>query len=138
MPTPRATISPVSRPPPPLLLLVGPEVDVDMLEAPWAAEEVEMLASEDDGHKEGDDNDVKEDVFAAADVTVVLVTIVLAAVMLAAVVPAAAVLTAVVPAVVASPRLQYAAKTVAACIASGRGEVRQEFRMFVEIWSEYS
>ena len=35
-------------------------------------------------------------------------------------------------------RLQYAAGTDAACVVSGRGEVRQEFRMFVEIWSEYS
>ena len=34
-------------------------------------------------------------------------------------------------------RLQYAAGTDAACVVSGRGEVRQEFRMFVEIWSEY-
>ena len=66
-------------------------------------------------------------------VAIVLVAIVLVAIMLVAVMPAA-----VEPAVVASPRLQYAAKTVAACIASGRGEVRQEFRMFVEIWSEYS
>ena len=66
-------------------------------------------------------------------VAVVGAAVVLVAIVLAAVVPAA-----VEPAVVASPRLQYAAKTVAACIASGRGEVRQEFRMFVEIWSEYS
>ena len=108
--TPRATISFVSRPPPPLLLLVGPEVDVDMLEAPCAAEEVVVRASEDDDDKEyEDDDDVGEELLAA-----------------------------VVPAVIASPRLQYAAKTAAACIASGWGLVRQDFRMFVEIWSKYS
>ena len=52
MPIPRATLSLVSKPPPPLLLLAGPEVDVDVLEAPCAAEEIEVLASEDDGDKE--------------------------------------------------------------------------------------
>ena len=108
MPTARATMSFVSRPPPPLLLLVGPDVEVDVLKVPCAAEEVEVPAND----------DVKEDAFAPFAV---------------AVVPAAVVLAAVVPAVVASPRLQYAAKTDAACVASGRGEVRQEFRMFVEI-----
>lgn len=122
MPMPRATLSLVSRPPPPLLLLVGPELEVDVLEAPCATEEVEVPASD-------EDEDVKEDAFAA---------VVLAAVIPAAVVPAVAVPAPVVPAVVAYPRLQYAAKTDAACVASGRGEVRQEFRMFVEIWSEYS
>ena len=76
--------------------------------------------------------------FAAAAVTVALAAVVGVAIVLVAIVLVAIVLAAVVPAVVASPRLQYAAKTVAACIASGRGEVRQEFRMFVEIWSEYS
>ncbi len=85
---------------------------------------------------------MKKDVFTAAAVTAVLAAIVAAAVVLVAIVFAAvmpaAVVPTVVPAVVATPRLQYAAKTVAACIASGRGEVRQEFRMFVEIWSEYS
>ena len=113
MPTARAIMSPVSRPPPPLLLLVDPDVDVDVLEVPCAAEEVEVPAND----------DVKEDDFAAVAVIVM---------------PAAAVLATVVPPVVASPRLQYAAKTDAACVASGRGEVRQEFKMFVEIWSEYS
>ena len=52
MPIPRATLSLVSRPPSPLLLLVGSEVDVDGLEAPCAAEEVEVSASEDDGDEE--------------------------------------------------------------------------------------
>ena len=81
------------------------------------------------------DNDVKGDVFAAAALAAVVVgvAIVLVAIVFAAVMPAA-----VEAAVVVTPRLQYAAKTVAACIASGRGEVRQEFRTFVEIWSEYS
>ena len=81
MPTARATMSLVSRPPPPLLLLVGPDVEVDVLEVPCAAEEVEVPAN--DG--------VIEDALAAVAV---------------AVVPAAAVLATVVPAVVASPRLQ--------------------------------
>ena len=113
MPTARATMSLVSRPPPPLLLVVGPVVEVDVLEVPCAAEEVEVPAND----------DIKEDDFAAVAV---------------AVVPAAVVLAAVAPLVFAPPRLQYEAKTDAACVASSRGEVRQEFRMFVEIWSEYS
>ena len=124
MPMPRATLSLVSRPPLLLLLLVGPEVDVDVLEAPCAAEEVEVSASEDDGDKESeDDNDVKEDIFAPVAV---------------AVVPAATVLADIVPAVVASPRLQYAAKTDAAFVASGWGGMEQKFKMFVDIWSENS
>ena len=52
MPTARATMSLVSRPAPPLLLLVGPDVEVDVLEPPCAAEEVEVPASEDDGDEE--------------------------------------------------------------------------------------
>ena len=52
MPTARATMSLVSRAPPPLMLLVGPDVDVDVLEAPCAADEVEVPASEDDGDME--------------------------------------------------------------------------------------
>ena len=52
MPIPRATLSLVSRPPPPLLLLVGSGVDVDGLEASCVAEEVEVSASEDGGDEE--------------------------------------------------------------------------------------
>ncbi len=45
-------MSPVSNSPPPPPLLVGPEVVVEVLEAPCAAEEIEVSASEDDGDKE--------------------------------------------------------------------------------------
>ena len=49
---PRATMLLLARLPPPLLLLAGPDVDVDVLEAPCATEEVEVPALEDDGDKE--------------------------------------------------------------------------------------